>query len=246
MSDTIPDSIPQKQCTKCERLLPHTHEYFNYHDKAANKLYPRCRDCCHDRWRQEHPQKLVVDIPKEKRCPDCNNIFPATRRYFHAAQTKRDGLQTKCKACTKIARRTYYEISREEDAIRQKTYREAHPEYNKSRLVNYRKENPERYRVYNHNRGARKKAVPGTLTQEQIQQKLKAQHYRCYYGACGYAKFEKVNGQYVYHLEHTVPVSRTKAGPRHDVDYVVLACPACNMSKHDKLPHEWPDGGRLL
>jgi 5-methylcytosine-specific restriction endonuclease McrA len=75
---------------------------------------------------------------------------------------------------------------------------------------------------------------------------MEAQKYRCYYAACGYSKFKKVKGQYVYHLEHTIPLSRVEHSPRHDINYVVLACPECNIRKGAKLPHEFFEGGRLF
>lgn len=102
------------------------------------------------------------------------------------------------------------------------------------------------HRLNSAKRRAHKRSAPGTLTHEQIQQKLKAQKYRCYYASCNHAKFEKKNGKYIYHLEHTIPLSRTEHNPRHDVNYVVLACPACNQRKHNKLPHEFFEGGRLF
>jgi len=84
------------------------------------------------------------------------------------------------------------------------------------------------------------------LTPQQIQYKLKMQHHRCYYAASGHAKFEKKDGKYIYHLEHTIPLSRTEHNPKNDANYVVLACPSCNTKKYNKLPHEWEQGGRLL
>jgi len=100
----------------------------------------------------------------------------------------------------------------------------------------------------NRNRRARKRAVQGKHTPSQIQEQLQRQHYRCYYAACDHQKFQKVNGRYVYHVEHTFPLSRVKGTniPANDISYIVLACPHCNESKGDKFPWEWPEGGRLL
>lgn len=99
-------------------------------------------------------------------------------------------------------------------------------------------------RVYKQRRRARLRNLEGTLTVQQIQGKLKAQHYACYY--C-FRKFEQRRDKtYIYHLDHTIPISRTDFTPRNDANYVVLACPPCNQSKNDKLPHEWAEGGRLF
>jgi len=100
----------------------------------------------------------------------------------------------------------------------------------------------------NANRRARKKTVPGTHTAAQIAEQLKRQHYHCYYAACGFAKFPKVNGKYIYHVEHTFPISRVIGTgiPANDMSYLVLACKSCNDSKGNKFPWEWAAGGRLL
>jgi len=234
--------LGEKRCTKCKNWHPSTSEFFHSDRNRSDGLFPWCKKCV------ATPRRREVEIIEmgHKRCIKCKRILPATREYFHVSKTHRYGVQTRCKLCASIERKTYHEMFREDDAIRQKAYRNSHAEENKQRLRAYCKNNPDKYKTYNHNRGARKKAIPGILTEQQIQQKLKAQKYRCYYSACDHAKFEKKNGQYIFHLEHTIPLSRIEEGPRNDVDYVVLSCPTCNLSKHDKLPHEWPEGGRLF
>lgn len=94
-------------------------------------------------------------------------------------------------------------------------------------------------------RRARKKAVSGTYTHEQIQNKLKLQKHKCYY--CQ-ARLKKVKGKYQYHIEHTFPLSRVAGTdiPANSIDYLVLSCPTCNLSKGNKFPWEWAQGGRLL
>ncbi len=105
-----------------------------------------------------------------------------------------------------------------------------------------------RARVYSGIRRARKRAIGGTHTAAQIQELLKRQKYRCYYAACGHARFEKRNGKYIFHVDHTFPISRVVGTdiPANDINYLVLACPFCNISKHDKFPWEFPEGGKLL
>lgn len=45
-----------------------------------------------------------------------------------------------------------------------------------------------------------------------------------------------------WHLDHLIPL---KKGGSHTMDNLVPSCPACNLSKNDKLPHEFMEG-RLL
>lgn len=144
--------------------------------------------------------------------------------------------------------RRYYATHREQRHAYRKSYQEKHYEQSREKQKAYLKTEQGRiaHRAAWHRREARKKAIEGTLTTQQIQDKLRLQHYRCYYAACGFAKFEKRNGKYIFHLEHTIPISRTEHNPRHDMSYTVLACPHCNLSKNDKLPHEFFEGGRLF
>lgn len=103
-------------------------------------------------------------------------------------------------------------------------------------------------RARDHNRRARKKAVQGAHTPNQIQEQLKRQKYRCYYAACGFAKFQKVDGKYIYHVEDTFPLARIAGTdiPGNDMSYLVLSCKACNERKGNKYPWEFHEGGRLL
>jgi hypothetical protein len=103
----------------------------------------------------------------------------------------------------------------------------------------------ERYRIHARNRHARNKAVLGTHSPQQIQSQLKRQRHKCYY--CQ-KHFQKVKGQYIFHIEHTFPLSRVAGTdiPANSIDYIVLACPTCNLSKGNKFPWEWDLGGRLI
>jgi len=111
-----------------------------------------------------------------------------------------------------------------------------------------RPEWPEYRRARDHTRRARKNAVQGIHTPDQIQEQLKRQKYRCYYAACSFSKFPKVNGRYFYHVEHTFPLSRIAGTdiPGNDMGYIVLSCKDCNERKGKKFPWEFLEGGRLL
>ena len=128
--------------------------------------------------------------------------------------------------------------------------RSSDPEY-KEHMHNYFKtyysqpEVKERYHSHNRNRRARKRNAVGIHTAQQIQDLLKRQKYTCYYCA---TKFQQAKGKYIYHVDHTFPLSRVVGTdiPANDISYLVLACPRCNLSKHNKFPHEFFEGGRLL
>lgn len=195
----------------------------------------------------------------EKQCTGpCKRWLPATTEFFYA-----DGkwLMNKCKECKSAAtksrklipevhqreleraraykkrpdvqerRREVARAYMERPEVRER-YREYHRVYNPA-YAN-RPGVRERYRVHWNNRSARKRSNDGTHTIQQIQEQLARQKYKCYY--CS-AKLTE------YHIEHIVPLSR---GGSNSIDNIVLACPTCNISKNDRMPHEWHKGGRLL
>ena len=166
-----------------------------------------------------------------KQCshPDCLQWYPATTEFFNR---HRGGLATRCKVCNRKKDKAYQ--SRPEIHERRRfAQREAYRHSPEVRARN---------RVSKRNQRARKRAVSGTHTEQQIQEQLKRQHCRCYY--CK-SQFER---RYIFHVEHTFPLSRVAGSDikANDIDYLVLACPTCNNRKKDKYPWEFFEGGRLL
>jgi 5-methylcytosine-specific restriction endonuclease McrA len=98
-----------------------------------------------------------------------------------------------------------------------------------------RDSNRPRYRAYSHEYRSRAFQAEGTHTAAEIEAQIKHQKCKCYY--CG-ASLKKE-----YHVDHVRPLTR---GGRNSIDNLVLACAHCNLTKSDRLPHEWPEGGRLL
>jgi HNH endonuclease len=217
---------------------------------------------------------VMSDVP-QKRCPSCpegQQWHPATTEFWHRDKTCKDGLKSQCKVCKKAYesrtevrehKRAYrkdyhkshltsyyrYPEKREYYRAQQKAYRQ-HPEireriYAQNRAYSHRPEVREHLTNKQRHRRARKETILGTHTIQQIQDLLKRQKHKCYY--CQ-QRFKKVKGKYIYHIDHTFPVNRVAGTniPANDISYLVLACPGCNLSKKDKFPWEWPEGGRLL
>lgn len=89
------------------------------------------------------------------------------------------------------------------------------------------------HRIGSQARRARIRSAGGSFSKRDIEKLYHLQRERCWY--CE----RKLHGN--YHIEHRIPLVR---GGSNDLSNIVLACPECNMSKHDKMPHEWSD--RLL
>lgn len=231
----------EKQCTKCLQIFPATKDYFYQNIKGKYGLTSTCKKC---RGKVEWGRRTVsikkTSVKKnickenEKQCTKCLAIYPKTSEYFYR---DRKSYTAECKQC----RHKRYQAHSKEMIEQTLARRRANPE-------KYRLQNTIYSRFYRHNRIARKKSILGTHTTAQITELLKRQHYRCYYAACGHAKFNKVNGKYIYHVEHTFPISRVAGTdiPANDISYIVLACPHCNTSKGNKFPWEWVEGGHLL
>lgn len=97
--DTIPQDIPQRQCTKCLQWKPATHDFFNIHKRARYGFSPVCRQCSSRR-----TTPLPEPAPDgHKRCNICKEIKPLTE--FYRNRTVRDGYHGACKICHRISSR---------------------------------------------------------------------------------------------------------------------------------------------
>lgn len=235
MNTISQEGLPRKRCSKCLNFYPATTQFFGRDTSKKDGLYPSCKVCKKSQgkiWRDAHPDYLKQYYQQHREGRKEQNHH---YQIVHKEEIREQRKQSR-------------QLYREKINARNKVYYDAHrEEYNTRHRQYFKTERGRVVRQVNHQkRKAQKKAIEGTLISTEIQQKLKAQQYRCYYAACGFTKFQKVKGKYIYYIEHTIPISRTEAGPRHDVNFVVLACPSCNMKKHDKVPHEFFEGGRLF
>lgn len=212
---------------------------------AARRDYHRNRDVRLEkqkRYRETNPEKIKA---KHRRYYDANR-----EKVLESQRTYRKGNPEKIREYQRMYRQYNFEkVSDSQKRWRRahpekqreygRRYAEAHPErrakqYRESNK-RYKKNHPDRVRLQWRNVNARRRGAAGTHSTEDVLVQLKRQKGRCYY--CG----EKVGD--TYHVEHVVPLSR---GGSNDPDNIVIACLRCNLSKSDRMPHEWPEGGRLL
>lgn len=194
----------------------------------------------------------TTDIPL-KRCSNCGKDFLATRQWFHAKADSKDGFHTICKPCKhdidlayrethkeKLRNRTHaYQASHREQRLAYgRIYRETHKNDERKKVWRrkYRQTHHERIKAYSHERRARKKASADTFSENDVKSQYKRQKGRCYW--CN----QKVGR--TYHVDHVIPLSR---GGTNGPENIVITCPTCNLSKRDRLPHEWAgNGGKFL
>lgn len=253
MDTTIPqDSTPRKQCNKCDQWHPATTEFFSRGKSNPDGFDYRCKKCRSQKWRDDHPKK---ELPEGyKQCTECKELLHATTEFFEPSNQNSVGLRPSCRQCRAKDWKTYndahvkehkeyYQENKESIASKNKHHYNAHQKQIRDERKRKWHSHNEHFIAMQHKRRAHKRSIPGTLTSQQIQSKLKAQKHKCYY--C-HRNFEKKDGKYIYHLEHTIPLSRSEYAPRHDINFVVLACPTCNLRKNNKAPWEWVEGGRLF
>lgn len=248
------DIIPStKVCTKCGNTYPATTEYFNR--TAHQRFRGECKTC----------QKVYANNWYAKNRAE---IQAKHKAYDAEHKAERKAYMQRYRAEHREERRLYNKKYREErrewwrETIKkhQRANPEKHREWmRKSRLkhIDKRREEGRRYyaehgnamrlnnhewyrknkdasRAKSHKRRALKAQSGGVHTPTDIQLLLKSQKGKCWW--CG-----KLIDPDNYHVDHRIPLSR---GGSNAPENLCISCPKCNLSKGDKLPHEWSD--RLL
>lgn len=235
------------------------HQRTREHHHAVGKLYyQKHRDAVLARHKRNHLAHVDEYRARYKRYyrENIEWIQAHHRAYAQTERGKRASqvAQTRYKLSEKgqISRQQYYRQNKARILVRalarNRTERGKILLAQKAKRYNQTERGKALNRIRTKNRYALKKNVSGVFTPEDIKAQFQRQKGRCYYAACGHARFEKRNGKYVYHIEHTFPLSRVSGTdiPANSSSYLVLACPSCNGRKNNKFPHEWPEGGRLL
>lgn len=166
-----------------------------------------------------------------KTCTKCKEEKELTE--FSKRKASHDGLQPKCKACTKA----YYEANRERIAEKQHEYQKANREHileyrreyyrvNRERAAEYQREYKKAhllmYREINGRQRAKKHGAPtGHADYELV---VATSNGLC--GICGEPIFGK------FDIDHIVPLNK---GGAHSMDNLQVAHAYCNRSKGMRL-----------
>lgn len=256
-----------KVCTKCREAQPATVECFGRDSKRVDGLNGWCKACQRAYRVANRDQRL--ESKRRYRASNKERISEYGRVYSAANKERIDAYKREWYAANKEReddkKRKYIEANKGRVFERGRSYRAANKERlasrrsewyaankerlsawhhayyveNKERVIErtrrYYAANPDKVRAGRLRRRARIAQAEGTHTATDIQVQYERQKGKCYW--CN----ERVGSD--YHVDHIVPLAR---GGSNWPENLVIACPTCNLSKHDKLPHEWPQGGRLL
>jgi 5-methylcytosine-specific restriction endonuclease McrA len=232
-------TTPLKHCSKCNQDYPATLEYFNRHRTYGLQAWcKQCQRASANAWNAANPDKHNANRARweaenrEKRTRQRNELRQA--KVEHERQVKRDYYANNSEKIKARVRR-YQRANLDKVHIRGLRWRTANLDRAREKCRQWYASNHEKALANNRNRRARIRASEGTHTTADIKTQLERQKRCCYWCGC---KLEK------YHVDHVIPLVR---GGRNDPSNLVIACPQCNLSKGDKLPHEWEgSNGRLL
>jgi len=144
---------------------------------------------------------------------------------FHVSKTRKDGLQSYCKACLLDVNAAAVERNRGAVIKRQATWHQKHQEKQNARSTAWGNENKDARRIHNRNAKARR-AATGTLSTDVAKKLMRLQR-----GKCTCCKVDL--GDTGFHLDHIMPLIN---GGTNTDNNVQLLCPPCNLSKHAKHP----------
>ena len=180
-----------------------------------------------------------------KRCSTCGVEKDATE--FSRNATRKDGLQSYCKACAaeyqkryraenpdKVRERQKRWYAENHDKVREshKRWRAENPDKKRGSDKQWQANNPDKVKAKTHRRRARIMSAGGSFTAADIAAIRVAQADRCWY--CG----KRLHGK--GHIDHFIPLAK---GGTNDPGNLRLACASCNLRKGAALPTEL---GRLL
>lgn len=260
--DILPENTPQKQCTgKCKRFLPATTAFFYKSRSGKHGVASACIVCAKEKqtkYRLEHTEQvrdgqIRYDMERKEEKATYNRqyqmehrdeIKETHRRYQqeHKEEIRERSKQYRLEHIeeSNAHHNRYWKEHKEELSIRSRQYRIEHIEELRAYQKRYQQSDQVRIqrKANSHRRRAYKRGAGGTYTARQLQDQLKRQKHKCYWCSCKLG-----NGKGAWHADHAVPLSR---GGSNDISNIVIACPTCNIRRNNKLPHEWPEGGRLL
>lgn len=227
-------NLTTKICTKCERELPATIEFYHRSYQVKSGLKSMCRDCTNE-YRRDRHTKVSESLNEHRRIRYAENpevIKEGVHRFYRSNREKI--LEQKkeyyvlnrsdIRATRKQRRLINIEAEREKDRI----YYENNADRKRAnrRLSNkrHRATIRESLKAYTHKR----RANGGSFTPLQIRELLEMQNCRCIY--CG------VDIKHNPTIDHHIAVSQ---GGSSDITNIFMACKKCNSSKGKKHPFKW-------
>lgn len=199
----------------------------------------------------------------EKTCPRCGKSYPATSEFWYKHKAHKDGLASPCKHCRKeqdkdwrknnpekyrtknakwysehrLERKEYqrkWYVAHRKNAINHtEKWKRCHPEKRRQYNLKWQRANPDKIRSYNHRRNARRRSIPNTITEKDIQFAF------TYFDNCCAVCGHQLNGIFTKpHFDHWIPLASVDC-PGSIPGNMVPLCSRCNTQKGATKPTEW-------
>lgn len=195
----------------------------------------RRRDATNIR-RLEQPTKEVT-VTKYKlsngmrQCSSCQSVYPDTDEYFYKYPY---ATVAKCKICQRRISLSYANVNSTERKKYFHSWYNTHRNSIIEKTLIWQANNPEKTkkiaRKVTANRNAKKKGLPNTLTQEEIEFSI-----IFFDNKCAYCKSNLENG---FHLDHFIPLKNENC-PGTIAQNILPVCPKCNQRKNAQEPVSW-------
>lgn len=228
--DTSDHTTNFRTCKSCNTEYPLTSEFWHRDKTALYGFAYACKECAKKRSR-----KWVADN-SERNKENC-------KAWYYGNSDK-------------VAQ--YRNDNAKQIAATKRKYRQEHPEETKKhkldsqkrnrasankRAKRWRERHPDTVRIKTRIRSNKRRAAEGNYTQADVDVMFRSQKGLCWW--CGKPlPAEVMQGskrRIGFDVDHRIAIEK---GGTNDPSNLVLSCIDCNLSKQDKLPHEWTD--RLL
>lgn len=224
-----------KRCTKCGNEYPLTAEFWHKSGDSVDGFKARCRSC-RNQDNRAYEARNYEKVSERKRLWQKNNpdkTNATSLRWARANPEKRKAIDAR-----------YYLNNKDKVRDRGRLYAQNNPEwkreqnkkaYRKNRgnikegAKRWRRQNIVRVTEYSLRYRARKRNAEGTFTESEVWALFREQEGYCFHCGCDLIPIG-------FHRDHWIPLTR---GGSNWISNIRMLCAPCNLSKHDKLPHEW-------
>jgi hypothetical protein len=242
----IDSTIPLKRCTKCCLEHPATREFFPPQRKGSEVLHTWCKSCHRENARKRRQNPEVREQQREyDRKRSADPVIQDRKREQRRERAKNPEVLNRL---NNYQRNLYRESPRYREYMREKNQQRRQDPRKREHILDYdRKRNHDPKRIEHqqlrgHNRRARKRQLPNTMTTTNLKRMMEYWGHRC--AVCGRLS----DFWTIIALDHWIPLSSpdcpgttvTNTVPLcHAIKGVPAGTPLCNTSKSDKDPHTW-------
>jgi 5-methylcytosine-specific restriction endonuclease McrA len=211
------ETPPAKVCRTCGKRYDDVAANFHRHNSVG--FHPDCKAC-----RKIEAKRRHAGEREENRAACAERYRNNKERYSEQNRAWREANRERYLELN----RNYYRRNRRVILGKMKAARDANPEADRERSRQWRRKNPEKARALSAKHRRLRLDAPGSHTAEDVRWRYEIQKGCCYW--C------RKNVGDEYHVDHVIPISRGGSDGRENI---VIACPTCNRSKHNKMPEEF-------